>query len=71
MAQAIFVAHGPEHSGFMLLDGSREALEWRIALIDSAISGVDIQTYLWSPDNSGRVMLERAVLAAERGYMSA
>jgi len=67
MANAIFEAHGPEHSGFLVLDGSREALEWRIALIDSAVSGVDIQTYLWYPDNSGRLILERAVVAAERG----
>lgn len=67
MAQSIFEAHGPEHSGFLALDGSREALEWRIALIDSAVSSVDIQTYLWYPDNSGRLVLERAVLAAERG----
>lgn len=54
-------------SGLRLLDGSREALEWRLALIDSATSSIDIVTYLWYPDVTGRLLLERAVLAAQRG----
>ena len=67
MANAIFMEHGSEHSGFRLLDSSMDALLWRIALIDSAVSSLDIQTYLWYPDNVGRYILERAVLAARRG----
>jgi len=67
MAGRIRTANGPEHSGFHLLDGSRDALMWRLALIDSAVSSVDIMTYLWYPDVAGRLILERAVLAAERG----
>ncbi|MEN8205916.1 MAG: phospholipase D family protein [Pseudomonadota bacterium] len=67
MANAIFSEHGPEYSGFKLLDSSMDGLQWRIALIDSAVSSVDIQTYLWYPDNTGRYILERAVLAAQRG----
>ena len=66
-ARRIHAANGPEYSGFHLLDGSRESLEWRLALIDSAVSSVDIMTYLWYPDASGRLILERAVLAAHRG----
>ena len=46
-----------------------EALQWRIALIDSAVSSVDIQTYLWYPDNTGRLILERAVAAANRAVL--
>jgi len=67
MANSIFTKHGPEHSGFKLLDSSLDALQWRIALIDSAVSSIDIQTYLWYPDNAGRYILERAVVAAQRG----
>jgi putative cardiolipin synthase len=67
MANDIFTEHGKEYSGFKLLDGSMEAFSWRLALIDSAVSSVDIQTYLWYPDNYGRLILERAVLAAQRG----
>jgi putative cardiolipin synthase len=59
--------YGPEHSGFRLLDASYDGLAWRLALIDSAVSSLDIQTYLWYPDNSGRLILQRAVQAAERG----
>jgi putative cardiolipin synthase len=66
-AKRIAVEHGPEHSGFKALDGSKESLDWRLALIDSAVSSVDIQTYLWYADNSGRLVLERAVRAAQRG----
>jgi len=67
IAQRIAARYGAEASGFRVLDGSWEALEWRLALIDSAVSSVDIQTYLWYADNSGRLILERAVRAAQRG----
>jgi putative cardiolipin synthase len=63
----IMVEHGAEHSGFKLLDTSYSGLAARLALVDSAVSSLDIQTYLWYPDNSGRLILERAVEAAERG----
>jgi len=67
MADQIFTDHGPQHSGFKLLDGSYDALKWRLTLIDSAASSLDIQTYLWYPDHSGRLILQRALDAAERG----
>lgn len=67
IAQRIAAEHGADHSGFKALDGSKDALDWRLALIDSAVSSVDIQTYLWYPDNSGTLLLERAVRAADRG----
>ncbi len=67
IARAVTAGHGNEATGFQLLDGSADGLKWRIALIDSAVSSVDIQTYLWYPDNSGRLVLERAIRAAQRG----
>ena len=67
IAARIHAANGPEYSGFHLLDGSHESLAWRLALIDSAVSSIDVMTYLWYPDASGRLVLERAVLAAHRG----
>jgi len=67
MAARIHAANGPEYSGFHLLNESHESLAWRLALIDSAVSSVDIMYYLWYPDASGRLVLERAVLAARRG----
>ena len=67
MAADITAEYGKDYSGFHLLDGSAEGLTWRLALIDSAVSSIDVQTYLWYPDNSGRLVLERVVHAAQRG----
>ncbi len=67
LASEITTRHGEEYSGFRILDSSRSGLYWRLALIDSAVSSLDIQTYLWYPDVSGKLVLERAVLAAQRG----
>jgi putative cardiolipin synthase len=67
LAHGITRQHGPEASGFHLLDHSYDALIARLALIDSAVSSLDIQTYLWYPDNVGRIILERAIHAADRG----
>jgi putative cardiolipin synthase len=67
LAREVASGAEPEHSGFMLLDPSYDSLLWRLALIDSAVSSVDIVTYLWYPDHTGNLLLERAVHAAERG----
>jgi putative cardiolipin synthase len=67
IAAQVYREHGQEHSGFHLLDSSYDGLAWRLALIDSATTSIDIQTYLWYPDFSGRLLLQRAILAAERG----
>jgi putative cardiolipin synthase len=67
LAGNIAAEHGEKSSGFRVLDSSHSGLYWRLALIDSAVSSLDIQTYLWYPDVSGRLLLERAVLAARRG----
>jgi putative cardiolipin synthase len=67
LSRAIQADSGADHSGFILLDGSADGLNWRLALMDSAVSSLDIQTYLWYPDNSGRLILERAIRASERG----
>lgn len=67
LAAQITAEHGEEYSGFRVLDKSHAGLYWRLALIDSATTSLDIQTYLWYPDFSGRLLLERAILAAQRG----
>lgn len=54
-------------SSLMLLADAGDALDWRLALIDSARSSIDIQLYLWSGGVSGPLVLERALLAADRG----
>ena len=67
IARAIQSEHGEEYSGFKVPDSSFDGLQWRLALVDSATTSLDIQTYLWYPDLSGRLVPERAVQAAQRG----
>ena len=54
-------------SGFLPIHGSMEALEWRLALIDSAEHSIDAQYFIWRIDDTGRLLLERLLKAADRG----
>ncbi|MFC7338808.1 phospholipase D family protein [Haloferula chungangensis] len=54
-------------SSFLLLNEAEEALKWRLALIDSARSSIDIQLYLWHGGTSSELLYERAIQAADRG----
>ncbi|WP_346188610.1 phospholipase D family protein [Rubritalea halochordaticola] len=56
-----------EQSSLLLLDEAKEALEWRLALVDSAKSSIDIQLYLWHDGASGKLLLDRVLRAADRG----
>jgi cardiolipin synthase C len=59
--------HGGTASGFKLLDTNEDGLRWRLALIDSARHTIDAQYYLWYGDDSGLLLLERLLQAADRG----
>ena len=63
----IRAAHGPEASGFELLDSNEDGLRWRLALIDSARQSIDAQYYLWYGDAAGQLMVKRLLDAADRG----
>jgi putative cardiolipin synthase len=54
-------------SGFLLLDGGRNALAWRLFLADNAVRTIDAQYFLWKNDRLGRVFIQRLMDAAERG----
>jgi putative cardiolipin synthase len=54
-------------SCFLLLDDNVEDLRWRLALIDSAQNSIDIQTFIWARDFSGRLLASRVLAAADRG----
>lgn len=60
-------AHGPQASGFALLDRNEDGLRWRLALIDSARHSIDVQYYVWFGDASGRLLAKRLLDAADRG----
>jgi cardiolipin synthase C len=59
--------HGPELSGFMLLQRNEDALVWRLALIDTARHSLDLQYYVWFGDRVGQILLARVIAAADRG----
>lgn len=65
--KSVMQKHGPEVSAFHLLDRNAEGLEWRLALIDSAEISLDLQYYLWYGDDSGLLLMQRAIAAADRG----
>lgn len=60
-------AHGDTASGFKLLDTNEDGLLWRLRLLDSARHTIDAQYYLWYGDDSGLLLLERLLEAADRG----
>ena len=52
---------------YALLNDGLGALDWRLRAIDSATESVDLQTFLWSVDTVGSLVLDHLVAAAERG----
>ena len=60
-------AGGPPRHRALILDDGRDALLARINLIRSATTSVDLQTYIFSEDDSGRLVLDELLAAARRG----
>lgn len=58
---------GTTRSGFLLLPDNQPALQWRLALADSAQRSIDAQYFLWESDHSGTLLLDRLLKAADRG----
>jgi putative cardiolipin synthase len=54
-------------SAFMRVAGNADAMRWRLALIDSAEQSIDLQVFIWSNDESGRLLLSRILDASQRG----
>jgi len=57
----------PDLSGFRLLTRSTNALMSRIAMIDHAAHSVDLQYYIFENDDTGRLVAQRLLAAADRG----
>jgi putative cardiolipin synthase len=54
---------------FVLLNHGPEALDWRLRAIDSATESIDLQTFLWTLDTTGLILIEHLLAAAERGVL--
>ena len=52
---------------YVLLNDGPGALDWRLRAIDSATESIDLQTFLWTVDTVGSLVLDHLVAAAERG----
>jgi len=52
---------------FVLLNHGPKALDWRLRAIDTATESIDMQTFLWSLDTTGSLVLDHLVDAADRG----
>lgn len=52
---------------FHLLNTGREALDWRLRAIDSAVDSIDLQTFIWDLDGSGELIRQHLMSAAARG----
>jgi putative cardiolipin synthase len=66
-ALAPAIAEHKEASGIQFLTYGRDALAARVAVADTAERSLDVQYYIWNPDNSGRLLAERLLTAADRG----
>lgn len=63
---AIEQAH-PGQSGFRLVSDGAEAYALRAYSAQAATRSLDIQTYIWHDDLTGRLLARQALLAADRG----
>lgn len=57
----------PDHSGFRLLSTPTNALMSRVALADQATASIDLQTYIFNDDATGRLIADKLLDAADRG----
>jgi len=54
-------------SGFDIIRYGRVAFTTRLGMIDRAEKTIDLQVYIWEADETGRILAERLVRAADRG----
>lgn len=57
----------PGESAFWLLDHADFSLNNRLALVDHAVSSLDLQYFIWEKDASSRLFARRVLHAADRG----
>jgi putative cardiolipin synthase len=60
-------AQHPGESGFAILPYGRNAFTLRIAAAELAEKTLDLQVYIWESDETGRILAERLIRAADRG----
>ncbi|HWW00197.1 MAG TPA: phospholipase D family protein [Candidatus Acidoferrum sp.] len=64
---APFVAEHPGLSGVFPLERGVDAFAARMALASAAERSLDVQYYIWRPDDSGKLLADQLIQAADRG----
>jgi putative cardiolipin synthase len=57
----------PNESAFWLVDRADFSLDTRLALVDSAVTSLDIQYFIWEKDASAWLFARRVISAGDRG----
>jgi putative cardiolipin synthase len=57
----------PSESAFWLVDKADFSLDARLALVDSAVTSLDIQYFIWEKDATAWLFARRVISAADRG----
>ncbi len=52
---------------FHVLNVGRDAFDWRLRAIDSAVESIELQTFIWDLDAVGHEVRDHLIAAAERG----
>ncbi len=60
-------AANPRASGFLLLDNGRTAFAARAHVTAAAMRSIDVQTYIWHADQTGKYLAYEILQAADRG----
>lgn len=60
-------AKHPGELGFLLFNTGEGAIQARVAMADLAQSSIDAMYFQWGRDTVGRVLLDRVMVAADRG----
>jgi len=60
-------ARHPGKSGFGIIRYGRPAFTTRVAMSELAEKTLDVQYYIWEADETGRILIDRLVRAADRG----
>lgn len=67
LTKKFLMNNGAQSSGARLLIDSKEAFEARLALVDLATGSIDLQYFIWKGDETGILLFERLLQAADRG----
>jgi putative cardiolipin synthase len=60
-------AQHPGKSGFDIIRQGRQAFTARVAMTELAEKSLDVQYYIWEQDETGLILAERLIKAADRG----